>query len=91
MNMTYQLITPENYKKKLAKFLKKNTDLIKPYFKILELLETNPYHPSLRLHTLKGSLKDFYSVSINIKYRIVINFIIEDQQIILIDINNHYE
>jgi len=89
--MTYQLITPENYEQKLAKFLKIHTELVKPYAKTIKLLEIDPYHPSLRLHKLEGKLKDLYSVYINLKYRITINFIIENQQIILIDINNHYD
>jgi mRNA-degrading endonuclease YafQ of YafQ-DinJ toxin-antitoxin module len=88
--MTYQLITPENYEKKLGNFLKKHPELIKPYYKTLQLLEINPYHPSLRLHTLEGNLKDCYSVSINMKYRIVIDFIIENKQITLTNIGNHY-
>lgn len=89
--MIYSLKTPESYAKKLGKFLKVHPELIVPYKKTLELLETNPYHPSLRLHTLAGDLKNFHSVSINLKYRIVIHFIIEDQEIILIDVNKHYE
>lgn len=87
--MTYLLITPESYERKLGNFLK-HPELIKPYSKTLQLLEIDPYHPSLRLHTLKGNLKDRYSVSINMKYRIVIDFIIEDKQITLTNIGNHY-
>jgi mRNA-degrading endonuclease YafQ of YafQ-DinJ toxin-antitoxin module len=89
--MSYKLKTPESYSKKLAKFLKSNPVLITPYKKTITLLEENPYHPSLRLHKLSGDLKEFYSVSINLKYRIVIDFIIEDEQITLINISNHYE
>jgi mRNA-degrading endonuclease YafQ of YafQ-DinJ toxin-antitoxin module len=88
--MTYQLITPESYEKKLGNFLKKHPELIRPYDKTLQLLEINPYHPSLRLHILEGNLKDCYSVSINLKYRTVIDFIIENKQIVLINIGNHY-
>lgn len=89
--MTYQLIIPDSYTKKLVKFLKLHPELVTPHRKTLELLETNPHHPSLRLHKLSGNLKKFHSVSINTKYRIVIDFIIEDDQIMLIDINNHYD
>ncbi len=35
------------------------------------LFKQNPLHPSLRLHSLKGKLQEFYSISINKKYRIV--------------------
>lgn len=89
--MTYKLIIPDSYTKKLVKFLKSHPELVTPHKKTLELLETNPHHPSLRLHKLLGDLKKFHSVSINMKYRIVIDFIIEDDQITLIDINNHYD
>jgi mRNA-degrading endonuclease YafQ of YafQ-DinJ toxin-antitoxin module len=89
--MTYNLIIPDSYTKKLVKFLKLHPELVTPHRKTLELLEINPHHPSLRLHKLLGNLKKFHSVSINMKYRIVIDFIIEDDQITLIDINNHYD
>ncbi len=89
--MTYSLIIPDSYTKKLVKFLKSHPELVKPHRKVLELLETNPYNPSLRLHKLLGNLKKFHSVSINMKYRIVIDFIIEDDQITLIGISNHYD
>ncbi len=89
--MTYQLRTPENYTKKLHKFLKTHPELSEAYKKTIRLLSANPYHPSLRLHRLSGNLKDFYSVSINLKYRITIDFIIENDLIILVDITNHYE
>lgn len=35
------------------------------------LLLDNPLHPSLRLHKLKGSLKNYWSVSVTMKYRII--------------------
>ena len=72
-----------------AKPVKKHPELLRQYEKTLKLLEVNPNHPSLRLHELKGKLKGLYSVSINMSYRIVINFIITDQDIILINIGSH--
>ncbi|MEO5583549.1 MAG: plasmid stabilization protein, partial [Saprospiraceae bacterium] len=57
--------------------------------KSLLLLEANPFHPSLRLHKLKGNLVEYHSVSIDLKYRILIDFIIQDDKIILIDIGDH--
>lgn len=52
-------------------------------------MEINPYHPSLRLHSLKGRLKGLSSVSINMSYRIVLQLIVRDRDIILIDIGDH--
>ena len=51
--------------------------------------ELNPHHPSLRLHRLQGQLNGLSSVSINMSYRIVLELLIQDGDIILVDIGNH--
>ncbi len=79
----------EGYEKKAIKFFKKHKDLYPQYKKTIEILSQDPYHPSLRLHKLQGKLNDFHSISINMKYRIVLDFIIQDDCIILIDIGSH--
>jgi mRNA-degrading endonuclease YafQ of YafQ-DinJ toxin-antitoxin module len=86
-----KIIFTSSYEKRAIKFLKKHKDLIRQYEKILKLLELNPYHPSLRLHKLKGNLSEIHSVSINISYRITIDFIIEEDTIIPINIGTHDE
>ena len=86
-----EIIYTENYNKRASKFIKKHPDLISQYQKTLELLEMNPHHPSLRLHKLKGKLSELYSISINISYRISIDFIFEDDKIIPIDVGSHDE
>ncbi len=70
-------------------FLKSHPSLKNKYKKTLLLLQANPSHPSLRLHKLKGNLSDLHSVSLNMKYRILLDFIIKDDQVILIDIGDH--
>jgi addiction module RelE/StbE family toxin len=87
--MIYQLVFTESYNKKARSFLKKHPNLIKQYQKTLELLELNPFHNSLRLHALQGKLKGFYSVSINLSYRITLEFVIAEKEIIPIDIGDH--
>ena len=37
----------------------------------IALFAKNPRHPSLRVHKLKGKLKQFFSFSVNYQYRIV--------------------
>ena len=86
-----KLITTIHYEKKLMDFKRKHPELKNKYHKTLTLLVSNPYHPSLRLHKLKGELSEFYSISLNMKYRILLDFIIVDDKIILIDIGNHDE
>jgi mRNA-degrading endonuclease YafQ of YafQ-DinJ toxin-antitoxin module len=51
-------------------------ELLGQYENTLKLLETNPFHPSLRLHKLQGRLSELHSVSINIAYGISIFFFI---------------
>ncbi len=84
-----ELIYTENYIKRAKKFIKKHPELINQYEKTLKLLEINPLHPSLRLHKLKGKLSDLYSVSINITYRISMEFIINKDIIIPVDVGSH--
>ncbi len=86
-----KLLFTESYNKKAAKFLQKHSDLKKQYEKTLQLLELNPAHHSLRLHKLKGKFDDVYSVSINLNYRILLIFMILEDQIIPIDIGAHSE
>ena len=87
----YKLIETTSYLKKLKNFFKKHPNLIKKYEKTIYLLEQNPFHPSLRLHKLKGELKEYYSVSIDMEYRLIVDFIIVDKKIILINIGHHNE
>lgn len=87
--MTYRLIYPESYIRKARKFLKKHPEIRNQYQKTLELLEINPQHPSLRLHGLSGRLGGLHSVSINMSYRIVLEMVIQDSDIILVDVGNH--
>jgi mRNA-degrading endonuclease YafQ of YafQ-DinJ toxin-antitoxin module len=89
--MPYTLIYPESYIRRARKFLRKHPEILAQYRKVLELLELNPFHPSLRLHPLKGRLSGLSSVSINFSYRIVIELIIKGDEILLIDIGKHDE
>jgi mRNA-degrading endonuclease YafQ of YafQ-DinJ toxin-antitoxin module len=87
--MTWQFIFTEQYNRRAAKFLKRNPAIESQYAKTLELLEHNPYHPSLRLHTLSGKLEGLHSVSIYLKYRITVEMIITEREIILINVGDH--
>lgn len=89
--MTYKLIFTEQYEKRLRKFIKKHPEVFSQYEKIIRLLEVNPHHPSLRLHKLSGKLTDLHSVSINISYRITIELIIIEKEIIPVEIGSHNE
>jgi len=55
----------------------------------IELLRTNPHHPSLRLHKINLQGDQAWSISIDIKIRVL--FIYEADGIILVDIGSHDE
>ncbi|MFT4533298.1 MAG: mRNA-degrading endonuclease YafQ of YafQ-DinJ toxin-antitoxin module [Saprospiraceae bacterium] len=83
------ILTTERYERSLAKFKKLHPEMREKYIKTLRLLGENPYHPALRLHKMKGKFEEYYSVSLNMKYRMMLDFIIKDDQVILINIGGH--
>ncbi len=87
--MNYSLVFTEQYNRRALHFIKRHPELKRPYLKTLQLLETNPFHPSLRLHALHGKLQNLHSVSINLSYRITLEFQISESEIILINIGDH--
>jgi proteic killer suppression protein len=87
--MKYELIFTESYTRRAVKFLKRHPALRNQYRKTLELLELNPKHPSLRLHKLTGLLAELHSVSINISYRLTLEFLVEGNTILPVNIGKH--
>jgi mRNA-degrading endonuclease YafQ of YafQ-DinJ toxin-antitoxin module len=87
--MTYQLIFTEDYMRRAIRFLRRHPELKSQYAKTLALLEMNPHHPSLRLHALSGRLQGVHSVSINVSYRITLELLIQDQQIVPLNVGDH--
>ena len=89
LNTGYALIFTERYTRQAARFLKRHPELRQQYLKTLQLLEANPYNPSLRLHPLHGKLDELHSVSINLSYRITLELLIKDEQIIPVNVGDH--
>ena len=79
----------ERYNRCAARFLRRHPDMREVYRKTLLLLEANPHHPSLRLHSPRGRLQGLHYVSINLSYRITLDVLIEGQTLIPIDIGSH--
>ena len=87
--MLYSLVITEQYAKRAARLIKRHPELKSQYSKTLQLLVANPFHPSLRLHALSGKLAGLHSVSINISYRITLELLIKDEQIIPVNVGDH--
>lgn len=87
--MLYKLIFTDQYVKRATRFIKRHPALEKQYLKTLQLLELNPHHSSLRLHALSGRLQGLHSVSLNLSYRITLELLIHDEEIILVNVGDH--
>ena len=88
-NQAFALVFNEFYNHRAARFLKQHPDLRQHYLKTLQLLEANPFHPSLRLHALRGKFEGMHSVSINLSYRITLELLIQDGKIIPVNVGSH--
>lgn len=87
--MTWTLVFTDQYNRRAARFLQRHPQLREPYRKTLLLLQANPHHPSLRLHALRGKLDGLHSVSINLSYRITLELLMRDGQIVPINVGDH--
>jgi len=87
--VSYSLVFTESYSKRARKFLKKHPELSVQYLKTLQLLGLDPYHRSLRLHALEGRLAGLHSVSIHISYRITLEFLVDGNDIVPVNVGTH--
>ena len=56
--------------------------------KIEKIFRKNPLDQKIETHKLYGSLKNFWSFSINYKYRIIFNFE-NDNEVVFYDVGKH--
>ena len=87
----YKLVFPKSYEDKARRFLKKHPEVRSQDEKCLTLLELNPFHPSLRIHQFKTSNFEGYSVSINLSYRISIEFLVTEKEITMVNVGDHQD
>ena len=87
----YSLVTTSYFDRRAAKFTRSHPELKKPLAKVLSSLETDPFQPYLRLHTLKGELEGLHAVSVTHSYRITLTLRVTKKEIILLDIGTHDE
>ena len=75
--------------KKIIRIGRRDMVLFKQIEKQLILFESNEKHPSLRIHKLKGRLKDYWSLSVGMGIRMI--YFIEDDEACFVDIGTHDE
>jgi len=87
--MSWTLVFTDAYDRRAVRWLKRHPDLRQQYLKTLQLLEANPFHPSLRLHALSGRRAGVHSVSTNLSYRITLELLIQDERIVPVNVGDH--
>jgi addiction module RelE/StbE family toxin len=86
MKVTYTASFQRAYKKAF----KNQPERQKHFLEKVSLFISDPFHPQLKTHKLKGSLKDFYSFSIEHDLRIIFSFL-SDTEVAFEDIGTHDE
>lgn len=76
--------------KEIIKIQKKDRKLAEKIQKQVVLFESNPRHPSLRLHKLSGAIENQWSISITMSIRIVY-VLINENTALFIKIGTHDE
>ncbi len=71
--------------------LRKSPALKSEFQTVIEQLETDPSHPRLRLHPLKGRLHGKHAVSLTYSHRIVLLLALDQGKITLLDVGSHDE
>lgn len=76
--------------KTVIQILKKDKKLYEKIQRQILLFESNPKHPSLRLHKLSGTLDNMWSLSITMSIRMIYR-LISKETAYFIDIGTHDE
>ena len=88
---SYRLSWTAAFTRAFRRFMRRHPNLDNQVADVLKRLQTNPFEPSLRLHSLSGNLSGKQAVSITYAYRIVLCVEIVDKEIILYNIGTHDE
>jgi addiction module RelE/StbE family toxin len=85
--MKYRFV-PE-FSEKLTSLSKRDKKTFTKVHKQIALFLTNPKHPSLRTHKLKGNLGKSWSISVDSDYRIIYEW--EGDIVVFFDFGTHKE
>ncbi len=78
------------FKRALKQFLKKHPQKQMLISNSIDLFITDPYHPSLETHKLKGKLSGYFAFSIEYDLRIIF-FFASPNEVVFANIGSHDE
>jgi addiction module RelE/StbE family toxin len=79
-----------SFKKALKQYLRKHPQKQLLITNTIDLFISNPYHPSLETHKLKGQLTGYLSFSVEYDLRIIF-FFANSEEVVFINIGTHDE
>jgi addiction module RelE/StbE family toxin len=89
------LINSSAFQRAFRATIKKHPQLKGKIVERLKLLESEPFHPVLRTHKLKGNLAGAWSCTVDYDCRILFDFVINkdtgEEEILLINMGTHNE
>ena len=88
--MKIEIIWDEPFLRNFRKWIKKHPALKAKFEEKLTLFTEQPFHSSLKTHSLTGNLKDYWALSITYEYRLVFKFLSENK-VLLVNIGTHDE
>jgi len=86
--MMIELILNESFLRILKKWRKKHPELVNRFEQKLTLFTDEPFHPSLKTHSLSGNFAGYWAISINYEHRLIFKFL-SDTKVLLIDLGTH--
>jgi len=87
-----EIIWDEKFKRIYKKWSYKHLDLVNSFLQTLKLFENDPFHLSIKTHSLSGILKGQWSLRISYEHRLVFKFLDKGKKkVLLIDIGTHEE
>jgi mRNA-degrading endonuclease YafQ of YafQ-DinJ toxin-antitoxin module len=83
-----ELILDPPFLRILKKWCKKYPELIERFQEKLTLFTNEPFHSSLKTHSLGGNLTGYWAISINFEHRLIFEFL-SNTKVLLVDLVTH--
>jgi addiction module RelE/StbE family toxin len=85
-----EIVWDNSFIRILKRWKKRHPESLDNFYDRLTQFTNNPFHQSLKTHSLSGNLKGLWAMSITYEHRLIFKFI-TDNKVLLIDIGTHDE
>ncbi|MBE9227720.1 type II toxin-antitoxin system mRNA interferase toxin, RelE/StbE family [Phormidium sp. LEGE 05292] len=89
------LVWDNSFRRAFKRLVRKNPQLREKIFEVLEVLDADPFFPSLKSHKLRGNLDGLWACWVEYNCRIIFSLVTDEESgeelIVLIDIGSHDE